>query len=177
MEQHWRYSPSIIAVPVGQGSMIAVLGLKKKEKNELIKKLKTDGICEIANDNADGQMIISGDNKSINLLQILLKEKKKKFIPLNVSAPFHCSLMKSAALKMKEKINSVNFEKPLFDIICNVTSQRENNTENIKKLLIDQICSLAHRRERQERAGGAEEEAAPEGRRARRDRAFITRSQ
>ena len=135
------------AVPVGQGSMIAVLGLKIDEINDLIKEVKTDGVCEIANDNADGQMIISGDNKSINSLQILLKENKKKFIPLNVSAPFHCSLMKPAAVKMKEKINSVNFKKPLFDIICNVTSQPENNAENIKKLLIDQICSTVRWRE------------------------------
>jgi [acyl-carrier-protein] S-malonyltransferase len=135
------------AVPVGQGSMIAVLGLKIDEINDLIKEVKTDGVCEIANDNADGQMIISGDNKSINSLQILLKENKKKFIPLNVSAPFHCSLMKPAAVKMKEKINSVNFKKPLFDIICNVTSQPENNAENIKKLLIEQICSTVRWRE------------------------------
>ena len=135
------------AVPVGQGSMIAVLGLKINEINDLIKEVKTDGVCEIANDNADGQMIISGDNKSINSLQIILKENKKKFIPLNVSAPFHCSLMKPAAVKMKEKINSVNFKKPLFDIICNVTSQPENNAENIKKLLIEQICSTVRWRE------------------------------
>tara|TARA_B110000211_G_scaffold49243_1_gene53612 strand:- start:500 stop:1438 length:939 start_codon:yes stop_codon:yes gene_type:complete len=135
------------AVPVGQGSMIAVLGLKIDEINDLIKEVKTDGVCEIANDNADGQMIISGDNKSINSLEILLKENKKKFIPLNVSAPFHCSLMKPAAVKMKEKINSVNFKKPLFDIICNVTSQPENNAENIKKLLIEQICSTVRWRE------------------------------
>ncbi|MDB9705782.1 ACP S-malonyltransferase [Pelagibacteraceae bacterium] len=135
------------AVPVGQGSMIAVLGLKINEINDLIKEVKTDGVCEIANDNADGQMIISGDNKSINSLKILLKETKKKFIPLNVSAPFHCSLMKPAAVKMKEKINSVNFKKPLFDIICNVTSQPENNAENIKKLLIEQICSTVRWRE------------------------------
>ena len=135
------------AVPVGQGSMIAVLGLKINEINDLIKEVKTDGVCEIANDNADGQMIISGDNKSINSLEIILKENKKKFIPLNVSAPFHCSLMKPAAVKMKEKINSVNFKKPLFDIICNVTSQPENNAENIKKLLIEQICSTVRWRE------------------------------
>ena len=135
------------AVPVGQGSMIAVLGLKIDEINDLIKEVKTDGVCEIANDNADGQMIISGDNKSINSLEIILKENKKKFIPLNVSAPFHCSLMKPAAVKMKEKINSVNFKKPLFDIICNVTSQPENNAENIKKLLIEQICSTVRWRE------------------------------
>ena len=135
------------AVPVGNGSMIGVLGTKINEINDLIKKVKTGGVCEIANDNAEGQTIISGDNKSINLLQVFLKENKKKFIPLNVSAPFHCSLMKPAATKMKEKIDSVNFKKPLFDIICNVTSESENDPENIKKLLIEQICSTVRWRE------------------------------
>ena len=127
------------AVPVGKGSMIAVLGSKIEELNNLIKEVKIKGVCEIANDNAEGQTIISGDIKSINLLQNILKENKKKYIPLNVSAPFHCSLMKPAATKMKEKINSVDFKKPIIDVVCNVTSKPENNPENIKRLLIEQI--------------------------------------
>ncbi len=135
------------AVPLGKGSMIAVLGLKISEIKNLINELKLSGVCEIANDNAEGQTIISGDVKSINLLQNILKENKKKFIPLNVSAPFHCSLMKPAAVKMKEKINLINFEKPKFDVVCNVTSKPENNPEKIKKLLIDQICSTVRWRE------------------------------
>mgnify|MGYP001371582162 CR=1 FL=1 len=135
------------AVPVGKGSMIAILGSKTDELINLIKEVKVKGVCEIANDNAEGQTIVSGDIESINSLQIILKENKKKFIPLNVSAPFHCSLMSSAASKMKEKINSVNFKKPIFDIISNVTSKPENNPENIKKLLVEQICSTVRWRE------------------------------
>jgi len=135
------------AVPLGKGSMIAVLGSKIDEINNLIKEVKTKGVCEIANDNAEGQTIVSGDVESINSLKDILKENKKKFIPLNVSAPFHCSLMSSAATKMKDKINSVNFKKPIFDVVCNVTSKPENNPENIKKLLIDQICSTVRWRE------------------------------
>ena len=77
------------AVPVGKGRMIAVLGSKIDEINNLIKEVKTKGVCEIANDNAEGQTIVSGDVESINSLQDVLKENKKKFIPLNVSAPFH----------------------------------------------------------------------------------------
>ena len=61
------------------------------------------GVCEIANDNADGQVIISGNKKDVELFQNTLKEKKIKSIPLKVSAPFHCSLMKSAAENMKKK--------------------------------------------------------------------------
>ena len=135
------------AVPVGRGSMIAILGCNINEIKELIQDLRSKGVCEIANDNAEGQVIISGDIESINLLKSLLKSKKKKFIPLNVSAPFHCTLMNAAAEIMKEKINSIVFKKPKIDIISNVTSNSENNPENIKKLLIEQIYSTVRWRE------------------------------
>ena len=135
------------AVPVGEGSMLAVLNLDIKEVNDFISKLKTSGVCEVANDNATGQIIISGSANKIDELQKILKENKKKFITLNVSAPFHCSLMKPAAATMKDKINSVNFKKPIFDIVCNVTSTPESNPENLKKLLVDQICSTVRWRE------------------------------
>ena len=135
------------AVPLGKGKMIAVLGSKIEEINNFINEMKKKDICEIANDNAEGQTIVSGDVESIISLEKILKDNKKKFIPLNVSAPFHCSLMKSAEIKMKEKIDSVNFRKPIFDIVCNVTSKPENNPENLKKLLVDQICSTVRWRE------------------------------
>ena len=135
------------AVPLGQGSMIAVLGSTMDELNNLISEIETGGVCEVANDNAEGQIIISGDIKTINSLQIILKENKKKFIPLNVSAPFHCSLMSPAAVIMKEKIESIEFKKPIFDIVSNVTSKPESSPENIKKLLVDQICSTVRWRE------------------------------
>ena len=135
------------AVPLGKGKMIAVLGSKIEEINNFINEMKKKDICEIANDNAEGQTIVSGDVESIISLEKILKDNKKKFIPLNVSAPFHCSLMKSAEIKMKEKIDSVNFRKPIFDIVCNVTSKPENNPENLKKLLVEQICSTVRWRE------------------------------
>ena len=136
------------AVPVGEGSMIAVLGLDINKVKDFIKdRNNQEGVCEIANDNADGQVIISGDRSSVNSFQILLKEKKIKSIPLKVSAPFHCSLMKPAAQKMKEKIDKTKFNKPLFEIINNVTAKEENNSNNIKTLLIDQIFSTVKWRE------------------------------
>ena len=86
------------AVPLGEGSMIAVLGTKIEELQNLLKQIDTKkGICEIANDNAVGQVIVSGNKEKVELLQSFLKEKKIKSIPLKVSAPFHCSLMKPAA--------------------------------------------------------------------------------
>ena len=136
------------AVPVGKGSMIAVLGLKINEINNLINNRKDKKeICEIANDNADGQVIISGERDAIQSLQISLKEKKIKSIPLKVSAPFHCSLMKPAAEIMKEKINKIKFNDPLFEIINNVTAKAERESNIIKKLLIDQIFSTVRWRE------------------------------
>ena len=135
------------AVPVGKGSMIAILGSKIDQIQQFISESKLKGICEIANDNAEGQTIVSGDVESINTLQAFLKNNKKKFISLNVSAPFHCSLMSPAKEKMKDKINSINFNKPIFDIVSNVTSKPENNPVNIKKLLIEQICSTVRWRE------------------------------
>ena len=135
------------AVPVGKGSMLAILGAKIKDIYDLLNLLKEKGVCEIANDNADGQVIVSGDKDSIVSFQSLLKEKKIKSIPLKVSAPFHCSLMKSAADKMSNKIKNTNFRSPTHSILSNVTAKIEKNPENIKKLLIDQIFSTVKWRE------------------------------
>ena len=135
------------AVPVGKGSMLAILGAKIKDIYDLLNSFKEKGVCEIANDNADGQVIVSGDKDSVVSFQSLLKEKKIKSIPLKVSAPFHCSLMKSAADKMSDKIKNTNFRSPTHSILSNVTAKIEKNPENIKKLLIDQIFSTVKWRE------------------------------
>ena len=135
------------AVPVGKGSMLAILGAKIKDISDLLNSFKGKGVCEIANDNADGQVIISGDKDNVVSFQSLLKEKKIKSIPLKVSAPFHCSLMKSAADKMSDKIKNTNFRSPTHSILSNVTAKVEKNPENIKKLLIDQIFSTVKWRE------------------------------
>ncbi len=136
------------AVSVGAGSMIAVLGMKINDISELIKSQDNkEGVCEIANDNAEGQVILSGNKESVESLQIVLKEKKVKSIPLKVSAPFHCSLMKPAAAAMEEKIKNIMFNQPLIEIISNVTAKPETNANNIKKLLIEQIFSTVKWRE------------------------------
>ena len=130
------------AVPLGHGKMLAVLGTSIIEIQNLLSSFDfKSGVCQIANDNAEGQVIISGDSKSVELFQSHLKEKKIKSIPLKVSAPFHCSLMKPAADAMKDKIKNINFKKPNFEIVSNVTANPENNPENIKKMLVDQIFS------------------------------------
>ena len=130
------------AVPIGKGSMIAILGINTENVEELLKSLEGNkGVCEIANDNANGQVIVSGNKESVISLQILLKEKKIKSIPLKVSAPFHCALMKPAALKMQGKISNTKFNNPLVEIVNNVTAKPEIDSDNIKKLLVQQIHS------------------------------------
>ncbi len=136
------------AVPVGEGSMIAVLGSKIETIDELIKQTKKENqVFEIANDNAEGQVIISGDKKSIDLFKDILKEKKIKTIPLKVSAPFHCSLMKPAAIEMTDKIDNTTFQPPKVNIVSNVSAHVEDNPEKIKKLLVQQIYSTVRWRE------------------------------
>ena len=128
--------------------MIAVLGSQISQINLLLNERKNNsGICEIANDNATGQIIMSGDKASVSQFQIILKEKKIKSIPLKVSAPFHCSLMRTAAEKMKDKINEVVFTTPKFKIIANVNAKPYENTAKIKELLINQIYSSVKWRE------------------------------
>ena len=129
------------AVPIGEGAMLAILGTDIMETNNFIAQLKTEGVCEIANDNAVGQIIVSGNVNKIKELQNILKDNKKKSILLPVSAPFHCSLMNSAALKMKEKIESISFNPPKYKIISNVTATSELDPNKIKKLLYEQIYS------------------------------------
>ncbi len=135
------------AVPIGKGSMVAILGSNINSINNLLNSLEDDGVCEIANDNAEGQVIVSGDVKKVNSLKSLMKKNNIKSIPLKVSAPFHCSLMKSAAENMKEKINNTNFNKPIKEIICNVKAEPVNNQNQIKNLLIEQIFSTVKWRE------------------------------
>jgi [acyl-carrier-protein] S-malonyltransferase len=135
------------AVPVGKGGMLAVLGSENEEIEDCIKKIKSKGVCEIANDNAPGQIIVSGNIELIQELQNILKENKKKSIMLPVSAPFHCTLMNKAATNMKSKIENVSFTKPKYEIIANVTSSPVNDPTEIKKLLIEQIYSKVRWRE------------------------------
>jgi len=135
------------AVPQNEGGMIAVLGLEIEDVEKEINLLPKDNICEIANDNCNGQVVVSGTKKAIGLLAENLKKKKKKGILLPVSAPFHCSLMKKAAENMKEKIEQTNFLEPEPNIISNVTAADEQDVNKIKPLLVDQITKRVRWRE------------------------------
>ena len=129
------------------GAMLAILGMKIDEVENEINLLSKDGICEISNDNSSSQIVISGERKIIEKFNENLKKKRKKGIMLPVSAPFHCSLMKNAAEKMKEKISKIDFLEPSPGIISNVTAKEEKDVNKIKPLLVDQIVSRVRWRE------------------------------
>ena len=136
------------AVPSGKGSMIAVMGLDLDEINKFIDEISNDkGVCEVANDNSYSQIILSGDKSAIDEISKNLKNNKKKSIPLPVSAPFHCSLMKPAAKKMEKNIFETNFNNPAIQIVSNVTAKATTNPDDIKKLLVEQIFSKVRWRE------------------------------
>ncbi len=136
------------AVPEGKGAMLAVMGLELSELSSLIKKFNAKkGICEIANDNSPGQIILSGDKETLVSFNQNLKKEKKRSIFLPVSAPFHCSLMKPAAESMKLFLEKINFQKPNLQIISNVTALPVEEYGLIKDLLYKQIFSQVRWRE------------------------------
>ena len=145
---HERGKAMQAAVPQGEGAMIAALGMTLDEiENEISLVIKENEICEIANDNCNGQVVVSGTKMAIEIFNKNLKSKKKRGILLPVSAPFHCSLMKKAAENMKNKIHNVNFSNPQPSIISNVTARDEGDANKIKPLLVDQITSRVRWRE------------------------------
>jgi len=127
------------AVPNGKGGMLAVLGSDIQKINKIIKNNEDNFKCYIANDNSVGQVVVSGNINDLKKFSEELKKNKIKNISLPVSAPFHCELMNSATEKMREEMRTVEFKKPVVNIISNVTAQQANNPNDIKKLLVDQI--------------------------------------
>ncbi len=135
------------ALPSGEGGMLAVLGSEVKLITELLDENKEKYECFIANDNSNGQIVVSGKNKDLNLLIDDLKKKSIKNIKLNVSAPFHCRLMSPATEKMKKEINNTVFRNPKNSIISNVSATETRESTEIKDLLIKQIESPVRWRE------------------------------
>ena len=127
------------AVPSGEGSMVAVLGIEINDINRILRENINTFLCYVANDNSNGQIVISGKTHDLDKLCKELKNKNIKFVKLSVSAPFHCPLMRKATEEMKQRILDTDFKKPVIEIFSNVTAKTANNPNDIKKLLIDQI--------------------------------------
>ena len=135
------------AVPKGEGGMLAVLGSKVEIIEDLLKENKNNFIVQIANDNSEGQIVLSGRISDIEKLIQVLKSKNVKNIKLPVSAPFHCQLMKNATEIMRNEIQKLDFQESKNKLISNVTAKEILNKEELKMLLIDQIENRVRWRE------------------------------
>ena len=127
------------AIPSGEGTMLAVLGISSKELDKILVENNKKYECFVANDNSKHQVVVSGLKKDINLFSDDLNKKKIKNLKLNVSAPFHCKYMKKASEQMASYINDLKMKEPHKPIISNVTAGETKSPKEIKSLLISQI--------------------------------------
>ena len=135
------------AVPKGEGGMLAILGSKIEIIEDLLNKNKNNFKTQIANDNSEGQIVLSGRNSDIEKLIKVLKSKNVKNIKLPVSAPFHCELMNNATKIMRNEIEKLNFQDSKNKLVSNVTAKEIKNKEELKILLIEQIENRVRWRE------------------------------
>ena len=135
------------SVPKGEGGMVAVLGSKVETIEEILKDNKQKFAAQIANDNSEGQIVLSGKNEDLDNLILILKKKSIKNVKLPVSAPFHSSLMNKATQIMTEELNKLDFKESKNKLISNVTAKEIENVNILKDLLIKQIESRVRWRE------------------------------
>jgi len=135
------------AVPKGEGGMIAILGSTTEIIEKIFEENKNNYECYIANDNSNGQIVVSGKLINLDLLIEDLKKRSIKSIKLPVSAPFHCKLMNNATKIMQNEIQKCDFKNPKNTLISNVTSEEVNDSSLLKELLIKQIESRVRWRE------------------------------
>ena len=127
------------SVPKGEGGMLAILGTKIDEIEKILKDNEKSFRAQIANDNSDGQIVLSGQNTDLAHLSNFLKDKKIKNIKLPVSAPFHCDMMAKATEIMRNELDKIKFNESKNKLISNVTANEVQDVENLKSLLISQI--------------------------------------
>ena len=135
------------SVPKGKGGMVAVLGSEIKKIENIIEENKSKYECYIANDNSEGQIVLSGNIKDLEKMMVDLKISNIKNIKLPVSAPFHCELMNKATIIMSDEISKLNFKEPTNTLVSNVTAKEIPNANELKNLLIKQIESRVRWRE------------------------------
>jgi [acyl-carrier-protein] S-malonyltransferase len=135
------------SVPRGVGGMVAVLGSEIEKIENIIKENKSKYECFIANDNSEGQIVLSGNINDLEKMMLDLKAANIKNIKLPVSAPFHCKLMNKATVIMKEEISKLNFAEPKNSLVSNVTGKEISNVDELKDLLVKQIENRVRWRE------------------------------
>ena len=135
------------SVPKGQGGMVAVLGSTVDVIEKILKDNEQNLSAQIANDNSEGQIVLSGKIDDLDKLILILKENSIKNIKLPVSAPFHCNLMNKATNVMNDELNKLNFNEGENKLISNVTANEISNRDELKKLLVKQIENRVRWRE------------------------------
>jgi [acyl-carrier-protein] S-malonyltransferase len=136
------------AVPFGLGAMAAILGLDFETVSQITNLSSDDQICQAANDNDPGQVVISGHKNAVDQTIELAKDAgAKRAVLLPVSAPFHCSLMQPAADIMAKALNDIKLEDPNVPLVANVRANEQNNGDMIKDLLIEQVTGSVRWRE------------------------------
>ncbi|MBD7916368.1 ACP S-malonyltransferase [Clostridium sp. Sa3CUN1] len=130
------------AVPIGVGSMIAIIGLSLEKIKIAIEEASSIGIVEIANYNTNNQIVIGGEKDAVEKVKELCFEfGARRVIELKVSGPFHTSLLEKASVKLKEELEKIDFNNPKVKIISNVTADFIENKEDIKEILCKQVKS------------------------------------
>lgn len=136
------------AVPVGEGAMAVFLGLDFEVATDVAAEAAGDEVCVVANDNAPGQIVISGDAAAVERACVIAKERgAKRAMPLAVSAPFHCPLMKPAADAMAEALEGVEIHVPSAMLYANVTAGPVGEHEAIRGLLVEQVTAMVRWRQ------------------------------
>jgi [acyl-carrier-protein] S-malonyltransferase len=136
------------AVPVGQGAMAALLGVGKEAAVKLAEEAAQGEVCQLANDNEPTQAVISGSAGAVERAAQLAKSHGvRRFMPLNVSAPFHCALMQPAAEAMSEALATVKMDRPAVPLIANVLAAPISEPADIKQRLVEQVTGTVRWRE------------------------------
>ncbi len=137
------------AVPVGEGGMIALIGAEIEQAEEVAKEAATGGgTCVVANDNAPGQVVISGSKGAMDRVPDIAKAKSiKRAIPLAVSAPFHCPLMQPAADMMAQALAAVTIRPLVVPVVANVTAVPVSDPDTVRRLLVEQVTGRVRWRE------------------------------
>ncbi len=137
------------AVPVGEGAMAALIGADIETAEAVVKEAAAQGgVVVVANDNAPGQVVISGEKSAVDRAGEIAKAKGvKRVLPLSVSAPFHCPLMQPAADKMREALAAVTIRPLAAPLVANVTASETAEPETIRRLLVEQVTGRVRWRE------------------------------
>jgi len=137
------------AVPVGEGGMTVLIGAEIEQAEDVAKEAAaTGGVCVVANDNAPGQVVLSGTLDALGRAAEIAKAKGiKRAMPLSVSAPFHSPLMEAAADRMAEELSRVTIRPLVVPVLANVTAREANDPDHVRQLLVEQITGRVRWRE------------------------------